>query len=241
MNEIIKKEVIEGVKNSDKGFKEIKPENGMTKNKADNFFNKVLDKFSEIVKPFSDKHETNFGGKYNSYETRISCTPLDDSQFGKYTGARGESKFIPSDTTPEGIACKKKLAEYGKKGIDYINAEPDFSECSEATVVIDNMTQNRENYWSVDGKLNLGNFSQADKKCAELWNSQQRDKKSNWTARDVAKYRKANNLSWHERCDTKTMDLVPFDIHSFFKHLGGVSECKIRDSKDGNGGTKFDE
>lgn len=45
--------------------------------------------------------------------------------------------------------------------------------------------------------------------------------------------------SWHERCDTKTMDLVPYDIHSYCKHLGGVSECKARDSVNDGGG--FDE
>ena len=61
------------------------------------------------------------------------------------------------------------------------------------------------------------------------------------TLRDVYEWRHdpAHQCSWHERCDTKTMDLVPYDIHSYCKHLGGVSECKARDSVNDGGG--FDE
>ena len=132
-----------------------------------------------------------------------------------------------------------KLNEKGMDGIEYKNAEPDFSKCAEATVRIDDMTQNRDDYIGADGTIKQGNFTQADIKCSEKWNAEARDGKSDWTARDVYNWRHENKCSWHERCDTRTMDLVPFEIHSHCKHLGGVSECKVRDAV--NVGGEFDE
>ena len=130
---------------------------------------------------------------------------------------------------------------YGKDGIEYKNLEPDFSEVSEGTVKIDNMTEHRDDYYDENGELQPGNFSQADAKLAEKWNEQQKDGRTDWTDEDVYEWRHdpAHQCSWHERCDTKTMDLVPYDIHSYCKHLGGVSECKARDSVNDGGG--FDE
>lgn len=98
--------------------------------------------------------------------------------------------------------------------------------------MIDNMSENRY------GKG--GNFEQCDQKCADQWNKEGRDGKNDWTARDVANWRKENGYTWHERNDMKTCDLIPTKINDYFGHLGGVGECKRRDdenSKDGG----FDE
>ena len=77
-------------------------------------------------------------------------------------------------------------------------------------------------------------------KCAEQWNLESRDGRNDWKARDVSKWRYENNYSWHERCDTKSMDLVSQDIHnSTFSHSGGVSECKVKEGIS-NGG-EFDD
>lgn len=59
-------------------------------------------------------------------------------------------------------------------GIEYKNAEADFSKCAEATVSIENMTSNRSD-----------NFQQADVKCAEQWNAAGKDGKTDWTANGV--------------------------------------------------------
>ena len=92
---------------------------------------------------------------------------------------------------------------------------------------------------SEDERMDL--VEQAVSKIAEQWNEQQRDGRTDWTDEDIYEWRHdpAHQCSWHERCDTKTMDLVPYDIHSYCKHLGGVSECKARDSVNDGGG--FDE
>ena len=50
---------------------------------------------------------------------------------------------------------------FGIYGIEYDNCIPDFSECSESTVQIDNMSEKRYGPG--------GNFEQCDSKCAEKW------------------------------------------------------------------------
>ena len=186
-------------------------------------FDKIIDvsKISEIKNNLQeafnpDKRVENL---YSSYKERIEHVPKENSESGKWTGERGESKFIPSDAS-----AKKTLEKYNTDGIEYKNGMPDFSPVSEATVRIDNMTESRPN-----------NFRQCDIKCAEQWNSEARNGKTDWSARDIANFRSENHYSWHERNDTKTCDLVPFDVHQACTHLGGVSECKKRDNVNGGG------
>ncbi len=209
-------------------FRDITPESNTTVEDAKSFVDAL----------FSVTPETN-DGYYNSYEDRMKHTPGEPSHRGTWEGERGESKFIPTDETEEGQAAKDRLAEYDMDGVQYKNAEPDFSPCTEATVSIDNMTQNRNDYFDEDGNYQFGNFSQADMKCADMWNNIGRDGRSDWTAEEVRDWRRENCCSWHERCDTQTMDLVSRDIHGYFTHSGGVSECKARDAIDLGGG--FDE
>lgn len=186
-----------------------------------------------------DSKLDNMPERFTSYEDRLKHTPNEVSDLGSWEGERGESKFIPNPNSETGCIAKNKLSEYGMDGVEYKYAEPDFSHCSEATVTIDNMTQNRENYIDKDGNYQLGNFAQADFKCADLWNSIGRDGKTDWSASDIREWRRENQYSWHECCDTSTMQLVSRDIHGTFKHSGGVAECKLRDSI--NLGDEFDE
>lgn len=160
---------------------------------------------------------------YSTYEERLKQTPAEESDRGEWSGERGESDYTPSDEEVKDI-----LEKYDKESINYEDAIPDFSEVAEATVEIDNMSEDRSE-----------NFRQCDEKCAEQWNKEGRDGRTDWTARDVKEWRQANGYSWHERNDMKTCDLVPTQVNAYFGHLGGVSECKKRDSE--NGGSDFDE
>ena len=163
----------------------------------------------------------------STYKDRLDQTPRDDGERGVWTNERGESKFIPNDEEISDI-----LGQYGINGIEYQNAIPDFSDCSECTLEIDNMTEKR--------RTTGGNFEQCDQKCAEQWNTERKDGKSDWTARDVENWRGENGYTWHERNDMKTCDLIPTKINDYFGHLGGVGECKRRDSQNDFGG-EFDE
>lgn len=224
-------EALEGAdikKMEKRDFTEIKPQNNMSLPDARSFFDDLFQEMHDKEKDY-----------YTSYEDRINHTPKEDSELGSWEGERGESKFIPNENNEAANAAKDKLAVYGMDGVEYESGEPDFSECCEAEVKIDKMTENRENYKDENGKSQPGNFAQADKKCAEQWNATSRDGKDDWTEADVRDWRRENKYSWHECCDTSTMQLVSRDIHEFFKHSGGVAECKVRDGV--NTGGDFDE
>lgn len=224
MKEFKLPEIDEIKKPESDNFKDIKPQKDTIAKECGGFWDNEFKKEAEY---------------YNAYEDRLGCTPKEETHLGTWEGDRGESKFVPNPDTVEGKAAKEKLAEKGLDGIEYKNAEPDFSKCAEATVRIDDMTQHRDDFWGNDGTLKQGNFTQADIKCSEKWNAEAKDGKTDWSARDVNDWRHEHKCSWHERCDTRTMDLVPYEIHSHCKHLGGVSECKVRDAA--NIGGEFDE
>ena len=178
----------------------------------------------ELVPDNDARNESDYP---SSYKERVDRTPSETSNRGEWTGDRGESTYIPSDK-----AIQELLSSFGLDGIEYKDGIPDFSQCSACTVEIDNMSEKR---YGKDG-----NFAQCDAKCAEQWNKEGKDGKTDWTARDVEKWREANGYSWHERNDMKTCDLVPTEVNDYFGHLGGVAECKKRDATQNNGGD-FDE
>lgn len=217
MTEIkLKKEVTEVKISEPTGFRDIKPQTDMSQSKAGDTIKGIFDKLRDGAERY-----------YSEYKDRIKFTPIDGDR-GNWEGQRGESKYVPSENTEKGRDVKQLLTEKGVDGIEYKNGEPDFSPMSESTVKIEGMTEVCED-----------NFPKADIKCAEQWNTEKRDGRTDWTAADVRDWRRENKYSWHERCDTETMDLVPTEINLYFRHLGGRAECKIRDSKDKGDG--FDE
>ena len=70
-----------------------------------------------------------------------------------------------------------------------------------------------------------GNYAQGDIALAAKWSIEMKDGHL-WSPNDVAKYRDEHKLTWHERPDCKTMDLVPTRLHDFFRHTGGTSTMK---------------
>lgn len=197
---------------SDDGDERI-AQNGEGQEPSDDAADTVLDTAEET----SDDSPEKNGECLSTYEERLKQTPAEGDR-GHWTGERGESKYIPTDEE-----VKEILADYGMDGVDYKNGIPDFSNCAEATVEIDNMSSDRK------GKG--GNFEQCNQKCAEQWNAEARDGKTDWTARDVADWYRDNHYSWHECNDRKTCQLVPTKVNDYFGHLGGVGECNIAEKK----------
>lgn len=159
---------------------------------------------------------------------------LPTDKTGSFDGERGNSAFRPNNE-----AAQNKMGEYGRDAVEYKNGNPDFSPFTlhdtpygkmDGQVEIPHMTDNRENpSWeygrrpagtSHDPNYDLGNFAQADNELSK--------KMGNMTPEQVESYRKANNLTWHECPDGKTMQLVPMEIHDACRHSGGVSEQKYR-------------
>ena len=134
---------------------------------------------------------------------------------GHWEGEKGDSKWVPDakavpgdrhGTNPKGKTWGEILDEHDIDGVDFYDGEPDFSEVAEAEVEIDDFTDDR-----------AANFEQADEALAEKWDC---------APEDVAKWRKENKYTWHEKSDCKTMQLVPTEVHGNVPHSGGVSEYK---------------
>jgi len=144
---------------------------------------------------------------------------------GEWNGEEGNSIWKPNrDEIPKRPPGNEKtwgeiLDKYEIEGIEFKDGEPDFSPVSEGTVEIEDFTEDRN-----------ANFTQADEKLAEQWTKEGKDGKE-WSAQDVKNYRKENNLTWHERSDMKTLDLVPQEIHGNIPHSGGISAIKQENSK----------
>ena len=168
-------------------------------------------------------------GYYSSRKERLDRTPVNGER-GKWEGEPGESKFKPSSGTERGSKAVERLFEYGLDGIEYKDALPDFSKCCIESVEIE-MTEVRY--------LKGGNFEKADTKCASKWNEMNFENINSWSARNVAEYRFEHNYTWHECEDRKTCQMISRDIHDYFGHSGGVSECKKRLGKNEGGG--FDD
>lgn len=170
-------------------------------------------------------------------DKRIEVNPYSnipkDGYRGSWEGEPGDSKYVPDENNdggpPSGKDAKNALAMKGKDGIEYNNGEPDFSEVAEDTIKIENMTEDR---YGPDG-----NFAQADQALSEKWNAENHGGRNDWSAREIKEYRQSNRLTWHERQDCKTMNLVDRDIHQYFTHIGGVAFCKARNNSE----VKFDE
>lgn len=143
---------------------------------------------------------------------------------GAWTGEPGNSKWVPDKDyipkvyNPDEEKWRDILEKYRIDGIDFNDGEPDFSEVADATVEIDDFSDSRAK-----------NFAQADEKLAEQWNKEAKDGRTDWTSDDVVDYREENSMTWHERSDMKTMDLVPSEVHNNVPHSGGISEIKKHD------------
>ncbi|MDR1977886.1 MAG: HNH endonuclease [Synergistaceae bacterium] len=145
---------------------------------------------------------------------------------GHWDGVRGDSRwepdrdYIPPDNgkgnNPEGKTMGQICDESKIDGITYKNGEPDFSEVRKGEAVeIEGFSDNRPK-----------NFSKADVAYAQKHNEM--NPENPITPGDVKKYREEYNLTWHERRDCKTMELVPREVHGNFSHRGGISEYKSR-------------
>ncbi|MBT4480229.1 MAG: hypothetical protein HOC69_04240 [Candidatus Marinimicrobia bacterium] len=143
--------------------------------------------------------------------------PVSDGRFAGEPGNsmwKPDETFVPKKHNPEGLPWKNILETNGVSGISYENGKPNFSPVARAAVKIDDFTANRDT-----------NFSQADEKLATQWTKDNHDGKS-WTPSEISKYRKDNDLSWHEWADMKTMELVPQKVHGNITHSGGISAYK---------------
>lgn len=165
-------------------------------------------------------------GYYTSLEFREKVAL---STHGEWDSSPGNSLCRPDATTEGGRAVKEELARAGLEGIVYKGCVPDFGPVAKETVTIDTMTP--------DIETNRAQVYQAlaDRWCAEGRPDKEGNPKTDWISRDVAEWKKENNLAFHECSDMHTCQFVPQTIHSYYKHYGGRSECAAKERLEGMG------
>ena len=154
-----------------------------------------------------------FNTPYTNKIARLNHTPK-DGKLGKWTGKRGESKYVLNE--PINLANGDVI-----KSVTYHNGVPDFSPFMKAEVKISGMSNARPD-----------NFSKADEELADHWSKIKYGGKK-WTAREIEIYRKDNNLSWHEMSNMEYMQLVPTEVNQTFTHFGGVAEYNAMIGQEG--------
>jgi len=143
---------------------------------------------------------------------------------GEWSGEIGNSTWNPNrDEIPKRPQGNEEtwgeiLDKHDIEGIEFKDGKPDFSTVSEGTVEIDDFSTHRNS-----------NFTQADEQLAEKWTSEGKNGQT-WSPQDIKEYRKENNLSWHERSDMQTIDLVPQEVHGNIPHSGGISAAKNKNN-----------
>ncbi len=182
-----------------------------------------VDDYNDLAELFGkDNIEYWEQGRYSNYYggsgSRLGQTP--NGSKGEWEGTRGNSMYMPNDAS-----LRQTLGKYGQRGIEYSNGEPNFRPVSQAVVNIPNMNSDRKR-----------NFSQADKALATMLKDNPSDslyqdivnQGYDISKKGVKAYREANDLTWHEENNLKSMDLMPSDINGRLGHLGGISEKKYQ-------------
>ncbi len=157
-------------------------------------------------------------------QTISGCVPRADL----FEGERGNSVFspdrneVPPGYNPDKLSWGEILDKFGVENIPFKDGHPVFDEICQEEVKIDNFSTERNK-----------NFSQADKILAEKWNQEEKDGKNDWKASDIKNYRKENRLTWHEKEDMQTLQLVPSEIHNNIPHKGGIAKAKEKAQHEG--------
>ncbi len=184
--------------------------------------NELLSKSERFGISGSSKEINNIKSEVEKFKLMDNFLPHEG---GEWDGEKGRSVWKPNrDEIPKRPPGNEKtwgeiLDKYEIDGIEFIDGEPDFSPVSEGTVEIEEFTEDRN-----------ANFTQADENLAKQWTEEGKNGKE-WSAQDIKDYRKENNLSWHERSDMKTLDLVPQEVHGNVPHSGGISAKKQENSE----------
>lgn len=189
------------------------------------------------------KIENLFDDLYGSHEREswdwvdyLYTTPEQRVAFAKCTDAElrgGDDYFTmaPNVETTAGKAAYDRMQEFDVSEIHYVKGVVDFAPVSVAQTTIEGMTSDLR----ANKMLGFEAFAQQFNKERPLPNGEK------WDEEKVKEFAKENNLEFHECSDMRTIQLVPAEIHRFFKHFGGRAECRIRDGEKTGDNGGFDD
>jgi hypothetical protein len=129
-------------------------------------------------------------------DTLIDRTRLPASK-GHWLGERGDSLW------------QSELQEVNHitngKPIPFRDGYPDFTEWSQKTYEFDNLPLDRPKDFALANERLAKDLGLKNKAAAE-------------------RYLDENNLTWHHHQDRRTLQLLPYDLHSNIPHAGGISK-----------------
>ena len=183
------------------------------------------DEYLENDKAQEFEHKSAVEKEAERNDSYLNC-PRENGGWEDGESSRGESKWLPDrdyippdngkGNNPERKSMGQIMDEYEIDGVTYKDGEPDFSEVRHGEPIqIEDFSDNRPS-----------NFRKADTAYAERYTTDNPD--NPMAPSDVKTYRDENKLTWHERRDCSTMEMVPREVHGNFSHRGGVSEAKNR-------------
>ena len=165
---------------------------------------------------------------YTSMAERLYLVSLTDAEF---TGTEKDFLMKPNLDSPKGREALRRMQEFGVNEIRCVKGVVDFSTVSAAQTTIEGMTSD------LDKNKRLG-----FKAFAEQFNNERPlPNGEHWDEAKVKEFAQENELEFHECSDMRTVQLVPREIHRYFKHYGGRAECRIRDGEKPRSNDGFDE
>ena len=146
---------------------------------------------------------------------------------GHWSGEIGDSVFIVDDKAKFNVGNEvytgRQIKDtFGIEGIRYKGTEPDFSTVVDNNVGIvsleGDIPSTRRGYEGRNGTYDI-----AEQEVLK------RNPRFN-TVGELRKYMKEHNLTWHECSDLRTIMPIPTAINTVFKHTGGISTKKDKET-----------
>lgn len=196
----------------------------------------LLDTLFSRLEELLDKVRGECEGESWDWVDYLYTNPEQRIAFAKCTDAEpcGDDNYFtmkPNLETSDGQAAYNRMRAFGISEIRYVKGVVDFAPCSVAQTTIDGMTSEITN----NKRLGFEAFAEQFNKDRPLENGER------WTPRSVESWARENGLEFHECSDMRTIQLVPKEMHRFFRHYGGRAECRIRDGERTERNGEFDE
>jgi len=160
-----------------------------------------------------------------------SCRLKDDASITLYSKSEQQYKEISGKEFNEHM---KKT--YGRDSVDYSGKEPDFSPFEQSFSSEKMNSYLKEKYGNDDHKIAADHPGHVevskitdDRRLTQSEASSIIADNLGISKSDLSDYMKANDLTWHECGDGKTVRSVPTEINSVYGHTGGIGIAK--DSK----------
>lgn len=187
------------------------------------------------------RHPVSFGSWFTEDGLRIKPSEVSDSGVFRWYPDPGHI-FGGPNVNPTRMTAAEVMDKYGFECITFRDGYPVFPT---STVVAEiglpaPLTTARPSNFSTAEHTMLaekllgrtGFFATSQFRSNVEKFMRERGSTSDWfqTKSDIRSFLSSSKLTWHEKEDMMTMQLIPSEVHSMFAHDGGVSNAGYRDS-----------